>query len=69
METVEVSAMKYGIHFTLPDGNTYPIAWWQIEKDGFIHWHDHLKEKRWFSDEMSRKFTDLCMVHFEEVSI
>lgn len=63
MVTTQVKAMKYGIHFTLPTGDTYSIGWWQIDKDGFPYWHNHLKEKTWFTDELSRKFSDLCYEH------
>ena len=64
MVNKEVTADNYGITINHPLEHKYVIGWWQIEQDGFRHWHDHLIEKRWFSDEMSREFTDLCIDHF-----
>ena len=61
MKIIEVTASSYGIAIHLPNAQTYEIGWWQIEKDGFTSWHNHLSEKEWFSDEVSRRFTDLCM--------
>lgn len=63
MNNTVVKAEKYGILFIHPNSDTYPVSWWQIAKDGFTYWHNHLMEKRWFTDELSRQFTDLCMEH------
>lgn len=60
----EVTADNYGIIIHHPPDNKYVIGWWQIEQDGFRNWLNHLSEKRWFNDDMSREFTDLCIDHF-----
>ena len=60
----EVTADNYGITFTLPPTGKYTIGRWQIEQDGFTKWHSHLQEKHWFSDTVRRRFTDLCVEHF-----
>lgn len=64
MANKEVTADNYGLTINHPPEQKYVIGWWQIEQDGFSHWHNQLMEKKWFSDEMSRKFTDLCIEHF-----
>lgn len=64
MANIEVTAGKYGITFILPS-TKYIVAWWQIEKYGFSNWHNHLRDKNCFTDEASRKFTDLCIDHFD----
>ncbi len=63
MGNIEVSAGIYGITFNLPT-TKYIVAWWQIEQDRFTSWHDQLRDKNWFTDDTSRKFTDLCIEHF-----
>lgn len=69
MEATKVIAKKFGIHFLHPNGDSYCVGWWQIEKDGFSYWHNHLKEKTWFTDELSREFTDICLEYLEEVTL
>ena len=64
MENKDVTADNYGITFNLPHTHKYTVRWWQIEQDGFTKWHDHLREKSWFTDAASRKFIDLCIEHF-----
>ena len=63
MGNIEVSAGTYGITFFLPT-TEYVVGWWQIEQDGFTSWHNQLLDKNWFTDEASRKFTDLCIEHY-----
>lgn len=63
MADKEVTADEYGITIHHPPSGTYIIGWWQIEKDGFLHWFSHLSEKRWFTGDISRKFTELCGEH------
>lgn len=63
MGNIEVSAGTYGITFFLPT-TKYVVGWWQIEQDGFTSWHNQLRDKNWFTDEAGRKFTDLCIVHY-----
>lgn len=64
MEFKEATADKYGITFILTHTKKYIIGWWQIEQDGFTHWFNHLQDKNWFSDSASRKFSYLCIEHF-----
>ena len=55
----EVNTDAYGVIFHISPHITYTIGWWQIDKDGIDYWHNHLKEKSWFSDEMSRRLKEL----------
>lgn len=57
------------ISISLPNGEAYRIGWWQIEKDGIVFWHNHLRDKRWYTEEVSREFTQLCLEHLEKVVI
>lgn len=59
MEKTSIYADNYGIHILQPNGRYYPVAWWQIEKEGIDSWIDHLKEKSWFTDELSQEFEEL----------
>lgn len=64
MANKEVTTDNYGITINHPPQQKYVIGWWQIEKDGFRHWHNHLSEKRWFDDTLSRQFTQTCQKHY-----
>ena len=63
MANIEVTSGEYGITFILPT-TTYNVGWWQIQRDGFASWHNQLRDKIWFTDDVSRAFTDLCIEHF-----
>lgn len=63
MANIEVTAGTYGITFNLPTAK-YVVGWWQIEQYGFTSWHNQLRDKNWFSDEVSRRFSDLCIEHY-----
>ena len=63
MAQTTIHADQSGITIHLPNLQPYHIGWWQIEKDGFSYWHNHLMEKSWYNDELSRKFADMCMEH------
>lgn len=64
MENQEVTTDNYGITIHHPPAQKYVIGWWQIEKDGFRHWLNHLSEKRWFSDRLSQLFIKMCRMHY-----
>ena len=64
MEVIKVTADNYGITITLQPSRKYIVGWWQIERDGFTHWLNHLSEKRWFTEDISRRFADICREHY-----
>lgn len=63
MDNQTIVAGKYGITINL-NPSKYVVGWWQIEQDGLTKWLDHMREKSWFTDELSRAFTDMCIDHF-----
>lgn len=65
MAKTDIYADSHGIIFLINSTIRYPIGWWQIAKDGFSHWFNHLSEKRWFTNELGWKFTELCATHFQ----
>lgn len=65
MQMSKLYADSFGVHVILPTLNEYTIEWWQIAKDGAQYWLRHLKAKRWFSTELSKKFMAICQEHNE----
>ncbi|MDE5869055.1 MAG: hypothetical protein K2H18_02380 [Muribaculaceae bacterium] len=61
MENQEVISDNSGITFFPEKPQRYRIMWWQIKKDGFEKWFNHLCEKLWFTDELCNAFTILCV--------
>ena len=60
MENTGITADGIGIHISC--GNLlYCVEWWQLERDGVAVLYGHLKEKRWFTAALGRRFVQLCM--------
>lgn len=64
MKNQEVTADTSGITFNIPQPTSYRLDWWQIEAHGFDKWINHLTEKRWFTQRICTRFTELCKEHF-----
>ncbi|MBD5223629.1 MAG: hypothetical protein HDS71_06225 [Bacteroidales bacterium] len=52
-----------GIIFVFSNSDTYMIEWRKIIMDGLSKCVDHLREKRWFTNEVSEKFMMMYYLH------